>query len=103
MALRNWDAFPKLEKNFQQATSSGGFLSIAVFVFLSLLVLSEFRTYLNKQQIFEFLVDQTRSHDHALQINVDVTVAMPCKCMEICFGVFVDYLEFHILVLVMWV
>ncbi|RKO89187.1 endoplasmic reticulum vesicle transporter-domain-containing protein, partial [Blyttiomyces helicus] len=73
------DAFPKIERNIQNATGSGGLLTILVSALLAYLAFSEFAAYRHTQQTYEFLVDQTRSKDHALQINVDLTVSMNCE------------------------
>ncbi|KAJ3020500.1 hypothetical protein HKX48_000704 [Thoreauomyces humboldtii] len=73
------DAFPKVQKNIQHATGSGGVLTVFVGLLLAYLAASEFAQYRTVNQEYEFLVDQTRSLDHALQINLDVTIAMPCR------------------------
>ncbi|KAK2569183.1 Endoplasmic reticulum-Golgi intermediate compartment protein 2 [Acropora cervicornis] len=55
--LKELDAFPKVPENYQQTSASGGSVSIIIFVFIGILVMSEFCK---------------------LQINVDLTVAMQC-------------------------
>ncbi|KAI8808917.1 endoplasmic reticulum vesicle transporter-domain-containing protein [Cladochytrium replicatum] len=77
------DAFPKIEKNYQNSTGSGGLLTIIVAVILGFLALSETSSYLRVRHNFDFLVDQSRTHDHALQINADITIAMNCKYVRI--------------------
>ncbi|KAJ3187485.1 hypothetical protein HDU85_006776 [Gaertneriomyces sp. JEL0708] len=74
------DAFPKVQRNIQHATGTGGVLTIIVALLLAYLAASEYAQYRTITQDYEFLVDQTPSHHgHGLQINVDVTIAMPCK------------------------
>ena len=80
MKLREFDAFPKLEKNIQSTSSSGGFLTISVSIFLVYLSLHELWQFAQIRQKYEFLVDPTRSVGHNLQINIDMTVRMPCQC-----------------------
>ncbi|KAJ3050516.1 Endoplasmic reticulum-Golgi intermediate compartment protein 2 [Rhizophlyctis rosea] len=76
--LTHLDAFPKVERNIQHATGSGGALTLVVAFILSYLVFSEYAMYRAIDQKYEFLVDQTRSQDHALDINMDLTIAMEC-------------------------
>ncbi|KAJ3042535.1 hypothetical protein HDV00_007069 [Rhizophlyctis rosea] len=80
--LTSLDAFPKVERNIQHATGSGGILTLVVAFLLSYLVFSEYMMYRAIDQKYEFLVDQTRSQDHALLINVDVTIAMLCEYLR---------------------
>ncbi|KAJ1550043.1 Endoplasmic reticulum-Golgi intermediate compartment protein 2, partial [Cladochytrium tenue] len=76
-ALHKYDAFPKVERNIQHATRTGGLLTLAVAVGLALLVYSEFAQYIHVRQSYEFLVDQKT--DNQLQINIDITIAMKCS------------------------
>ncbi|KAI9103076.1 endoplasmic reticulum vesicle transporter-domain-containing protein [Phlyctochytrium arcticum] len=82
MRLASLDAFPKIQRNIQHATLSGGILTLVVAILLAYLATSEFRQYRAIQQDYEFLVDQTRNRDHDLQINLDLTVAMPCQFLR---------------------
>ncbi|KAI8918195.1 endoplasmic reticulum vesicle transporter-domain-containing protein [Powellomyces hirtus] len=76
------DAFPKVQRNIQQATGSGGLLTVFVGLLLAYLAASEFAQYRAVNQEYEFLVDQARSMDHGLQINLDLTIAMPCDYLR---------------------
>ncbi|KAL2915427.1 hypothetical protein HK105_205043 [Polyrhizophydium stewartii] len=76
------DAFPKIELQLQQTTQSGGIVSLVMLFVLLVLASSEVYRWRSIDQKYEFLVDQTRSHEHALQINVDVTIAMDCKYLR---------------------
>ncbi|KAI8821795.1 endoplasmic reticulum vesicle transporter-domain-containing protein [Fimicolochytrium jonesii] len=80
--LSHIDAFPKVQRNIQQPTGSGGLATLLVGVLLAYLTLSEFAQYRAVTQDYEFLVDQTRSNgkaDLGLQINLDLTIATPCQ------------------------
>ncbi|KAJ3160628.1 hypothetical protein HDU86_000387 [Geranomyces michiganensis] len=77
--LLRFDAFPKVQKNIQHATGSGGLLTLLVGLLLAFLAASEFAQYRTVNQEYEFLVDQTRSKEFSLQINLDITIAMQCS------------------------
>ncbi len=53
-------------------------VSILVFIFIAILVGSEFMYYTDSDLKFDYEVD--REFDGKLHINVDITVAMPCNC-----------------------
>ncbi|KAJ3172616.1 hypothetical protein HDU88_005945 [Geranomyces variabilis] len=76
--LLRFDAFPKVQKNIQNATGAGGLLTLFVGLLLAFLAASEFAQYRTVNQEYEFLVDQQRSGELSLQINLDITIAMPC-------------------------
>ncbi|KAG0257623.1 hypothetical protein DFQ27_005037 [Actinomortierella ambigua] len=81
MQFRDFDAFPKVEAGFVKKTGSGGILTLLVSGILCFLVLGEIRDYLGVRNDYTFLVDPLVNHK--LQINVDVTVAMPCEALRI--------------------
>jgi endoplasmic reticulum-Golgi intermediate compartment protein 2 len=72
------DAFPKVESDYQHRSAQGGLVTIIVSIFLWFLIVSEFREYWYLNQKYEFIVDQ--NINHKLQINVDITVNIPCNC-----------------------
>ncbi|KAH9248216.1 hypothetical protein BASA81_014137 [Batrachochytrium salamandrivorans] len=76
------DAFPKIEKQLQQTTKSGGLVSLAMLTILSYLALSEIYRWRSIDQKYDFVVDPTRSHEHALQVNIDLTIAMDCSVLR---------------------
>jgi Endoplasmic Reticulum-Golgi Intermediate Compartment (ERGIC) len=82
-ALRKFselDAFTKMETNVAtKATSSGGFATVFITFWLLYLTLHEVSMYWRIQQSYEFVVDQTRMTDHALQVNFDIIVKMGCS------------------------
>ncbi|KAJ3279144.1 hypothetical protein HDU76_009611, partial [Blyttiomyces sp. JEL0837] len=83
--LSSYDAFPKLERNIQNATRTGGFLTICVSTVLFFLIFSEFSQYRAKQQKYEFLVDAgslNTAKESRIQINVDMTIAMNCTAIR---------------------
>jgi len=74
-----FDAFPKIEKGYQQSTSTGGLLTILVLSCMFYLAITELTEYLTVDLKYEFLVDTTGSKQK-LQINADILVAMECHC-----------------------
>ncbi|TPX69548.1 hypothetical protein SpCBS45565_g02255 [Spizellomyces sp. 'palustris'] len=82
MRLSNLDAFPKVQRNIQHATHTGGLVTLLVAGLLAYLAVSEFKAYRDIRQDYEFVVDETRSAEHALQINMDLTIAMPCSYLR---------------------
>lgn len=74
--LKELDAFPKVPENYQQTSASGGSVSILIFVFIGILVVSEFWYYRAVETKYDYEVDTDT--DSKLQINVDLTVAMQC-------------------------
>jgi len=80
MQFKEFDAFPKVESGFVKRTGSGGILTLMVTVILCLLVMGEIKDYMSLKNDYSFLVDPLVNHE--LQINLDITVAMPCECMS---------------------
>ncbi|EGF81798.1 hypothetical protein BATDEDRAFT_86854 [Batrachochytrium dendrobatidis JAM81] len=80
--LASLDAFPKIEKQLQQTTKSGGLVSLMMLAVLVYLACTEIYRWRSIDQRYDFIVDQTRSHEHSLQINVDLTIAMDCKVLR---------------------
>jgi|SRR6185312_15569214 len=72
------DAFPKVDVGYKHSSTQGGCMTVFVSICLWLLILSEFREYWTLHQKYKFVVDS--SVGHHLDINVDITVAMPCSC-----------------------
>lgn len=75
--LKELDAFPKVPENYQQTSASGGSVSILIFLFIGILVVSEFWYYRAVETKYDYEVDTDT--DSKLQINVDLTVAMKCE------------------------
>ncbi|KAF8979765.1 hypothetical protein BGZ46_005084 [Entomortierella lignicola] len=81
MQFKEFDAFPKVESGFVKRTGSGGILTLIVTAVLCILVIGEIKDYLSLRNDYRFLVDPLVNHE--LQINLDITVAMPCDSLNI--------------------
>ncbi|KAL1925719.1 uncharacterized protein VTP21DRAFT_602 [Calcarisporiella thermophila] len=75
------DAFPKVSAEYQQASEGGGLITLIVVLILCFLVSSEYREYSSLRHHYNFLVD--REVYREMQINLDVTVAMPCEFLNV--------------------
>ena len=74
--IKEFDAFPKVPDTYQETSTSGGTVSILAFLFIGILVISEFLYYTDKITKYSYEVDADA--DHKIRINVDLTVAMEC-------------------------
>ncbi len=81
-ALIQLDAFPKLEKEVSNNTESGGLATLLISLVIIYLTIHEYNQYSRVETKYEFLVDQSRSHHHGLQINFDFTVNMNCTFLR---------------------
>ncbi|KAF9428318.1 hypothetical protein BGZ94_002790 [Podila epigama] len=77
MQFKEFDAFPKVESGFVKRTGSGGILTLLVSAVLCLLVVGEIKEYMTTRNDYSFMVDPLVNHQ--LQINLDITIAMPCE------------------------
>lgn len=77
MQFKEFDAFPKVESGFVKRTGSGGILTLVVSAVLCILVMGEIKEYMTTRNDYQFHVDPLINH--RLQINLDITVAMPCE------------------------
>ncbi|KAJ8940662.1 hypothetical protein NQ314_010638 [Rhamnusium bicolor] len=75
--VKKLDIFPKVEETFKETSSVGGTFSIISFLIIIWLVYSEVNYYLNSKFVFKFSPDIDL--DEKLKINVDLTIAMPCR------------------------
>lgn len=66
---------------YQKRSSRGGLWTLAAYATLAFLFLIEFRSFLGKEHGYDFVVDPAVHHD--MQVNLDVTVAMPCKFLSV--------------------
>lgn len=73
------DAFPKLETNAAKSTDTGGLATVLISIVLVYLTWTQLLSYFQVQQKYEFLVDQIRTGEHSLQINIDMSINMPCE------------------------
>ncbi|XP_028411434.1 endoplasmic reticulum-Golgi intermediate compartment protein 2-like isoform X2 [Dendronephthya gigantea] len=75
--IQDLDAFPKVPESYQKTTASGGTVSILTFLFIGILIISEFQYYRATDIQYNYEVDADA--DSKLQINVDITIAMQCQ------------------------
>lgn len=81
MQFKEFDAFPKVESGFVKRTGSGGILTLVVSAILCILVMGEIKDYMTLRNDYNFIVDPLVNHQ--LQINLDITIAMPCDGKKI--------------------
>jgi hypothetical protein len=75
--LAQFDAFPKLPSTYKARSESRGFMTVFVALLALLLMLNDIGEYVWGWRDEEFSIDSNRIP--YLNINVDITVAMPCK------------------------
>ncbi|KAF9317250.1 hypothetical protein BG003_001007 [Podila horticola] len=81
MQFKEFDAFPKVESGFVKRTGSGGILTLVVSAVLCILVMGEIKEYMTTRNDYRFLVDPLVNHH--VNINLDITVAMPCDALSL--------------------
>lgn len=81
--IKAFDAFPKVQPTYTTSSRRGGILTAFLGAVIFLLVLNDLGEYLYGQPGYEFHVDQEIDRKD-LQLNVDLTVAMPCHCEYSC-------------------
>eukprot|EP00794_Sanderia_malayensis_P018190 gene18190-20004_t len=74
--IKELDAFPKVPDSYKETSASGGTVSVLVFTFIGILMISEFAYYKGTELKYSFEVD--RDAESKIRINVDMTVAMKC-------------------------
>ncbi|KIR59695.1 endoplasmic reticulum-Golgi intermediate compartment protein 2 [Cryptococcus bacillisporus CA1873] len=79
--IKSFDAFPKVESTYMIKSRRGGVLTAVVGLIIFLLVLNDLGEYLYGAPDYAFQVDSDVQKD--LQLNVDLTVAMPCRYLTI--------------------
>ncbi|WVR06893.1 hypothetical protein IAU60_003929 [Kwoniella sp. DSM 27419] len=79
--IKSFDAFPKVQATYTVRSRRGGVLTAIVGLITFLLVLNDLGEYLYGAPDYSFHVDQELQKD--LQLNVDLTVAMPCHYLTI--------------------
>lgn len=75
-ATKSFDAFPKIEDDYIETSSTRGTLSILVFFAISFLVVSEIRDFYQEQLHYSYEVDF--DYLSKLKLNFDITVATRC-------------------------
>jgi endoplasmic reticulum-Golgi intermediate compartment protein 2 len=76
--VANFDAFPKLPSTYKARSESRGFMTLFVTMLGFLLVLNDIGEYIWGWPDQEFSIDNNKSP--YMGVNIDVTVAMPCRC-----------------------
>ncbi|EEB08762.1 COPII-coated vesicle component Erv41 [Schizosaccharomyces japonicus yFS275] len=80
--IRVFDAFPKVAKTYRkQRSSQGGLLSIILAICITCISIMEFFFYFQGTREQQFFVYETIS-EH-MNINLDMTIAMPCKFLQV--------------------
>lgn len=76
-AVRQLDAFPKTSKECVETTTTGGTVSVISHILMIWLIVMESMYYMETKFTYTFTPDT--AFTEKLKINVDITVAMPCK------------------------
>ncbi|KAH8925821.1 DUF1692-domain-containing protein [Atractiella rhizophila] len=79
--IREFDAFPKTLPTYRQRSSRGGVATVFVALLIFWLVAHELNEYIWGEPRWSFSVD--KGIGKMLQINVDLTVAMPCHYLSV--------------------
>lgn len=75
--IKELDAFPKVEENYQQRSALSGLTTFIVSILLIILVLYEVGSFRSIETKYEYFIDHTASSP--LAVNVDISVAMRCE------------------------
>ncbi|KAK4341441.1 hypothetical protein RND71_039942 [Anisodus tanguticus] len=80
--IRNLDVYPKINEDFYSRTLSGGVITLASSIIMTLLFISELQLYLNAVTETKLVVDTSRGE--TLRINFDITFpALPCSILSV--------------------
>ncbi|XP_049349559.1 uncharacterized protein LOC125814145 [Solanum verrucosum] len=80
--IRSLDAYPKINEDFYSRTLSGGVITLASSIIMTLLFISELRLYLHAATETKLVVDTSRGE--TLRINFDFTFpAIPCSILSV--------------------
>lgn len=79
--MREFDAFPKTLSTYKSTSSRGGLLTVLLALAIAFLVWHELREYLFGEPAYSFAVDKGIARQ--MQINVDMTIAMPCHYLTV--------------------
>jgi hypothetical protein len=78
-SLKSFDAFPKLPSTYRTRSGERGFLTLFIAFIALLLVANDICEFVWGWPDYEFGVDHTPAS--YLDVNVDLIVNMPCKCV----------------------
>ncbi|CAN4122220.1 unnamed protein product [Withania somnifera] len=80
--IRSLDAYPKINEDFYSRTLSGGVITLASSIIMTLLFISELRLYLHAVTETKLVVDTSRGE--TLRINFDISFpALPCSILSV--------------------
>lgn len=79
--MKELDAFPKVEEDYQRPTTRGGTLSLLSTILIIYLVVSEFFYFRATELKYKYSVDTDLESD--LLLRADVTIAMPCDYLGV--------------------
>ncbi|KAI6652257.1 Endoplasmic reticulum-Golgi intermediate compartment protein 2-like [Oopsacas minuta] len=75
--IKRFDAFPKVEEDYQKHSSSGGCITIAIILTLSLLTFFEISSFITSDLRYEYSLD--RDFENKVFFNVDIVIPMSCN------------------------
>ena len=78
-ATKGLDAFPKIDEDYKETSSTRGTYTMAVLLVISLLVFFEVKFFLKDNLRYSYDVDN--DFTSKLKLKVDITVASNCKSM----------------------
>ncbi|BFZ61700.1 hypothetical protein YB2330_002775 [Saitoella coloradoensis] len=80
-AVRTFDAFPKASHHYVTHSSRGGIMTIIWTILTLYLAFHELSSWFGGQEEHQFSV--AREIGDMMQINIDMTVAMPCDVIQV--------------------
>ncbi|KAK9471459.1 endoplasmic reticulum vesicle transporter-domain-containing protein [Dipodascopsis tothii] len=80
-SVRTFDAFPKVSATYTRRSDSGGVATILLSIFCVFFLWVELGSYISGTTEHQFSVADTVGWD--LQVNLDMTVAMPCNTLHV--------------------
>ncbi|KAI5840458.1 endoplasmic reticulum vesicle transporter-domain-containing protein [Morchella snyderi] len=80
-SVRTFDAFPKTRASYTTRSSRGGIVTLLLITTCLWLAWHEMGSYFDGIEEQHFLVEKSIGHE--MQINLDITVAMPCDALHI--------------------
>ena len=80
--LQKLDAYPKLKEDYREKTISGAAISIIAGIFMLVLFMSEFSSYLQLDSVHELVVDTSRGGSLLINMNISFR-QMPCNVLSL--------------------
>ncbi|KAL7267325.1 hypothetical protein RUND412_010096 [Rhizina undulata] len=80
-SVKTFDAFPKTHITYTTRSSRGGFVTVLLLTICAYLTLTELSSHLSGTSSHTFLIEKSIGHE--MQINLDITVAMPCDSLHV--------------------